>query len=92
MTAITASIRKAQRVAIDAGGFNLRGVIYGDTKGRYRDGWFFYTAKVVAEIEPNVFRTATGNVYQVETWSAPSKPTNEYDPLPADWPYCASAE
>jgi hypothetical protein len=61
-------------------------VIHGDTKGRYRDGWFFYTSKVMEEIDVDVFRTATGNVYRVETWSPPSMPSAAYEKMPADWP------
>ena len=82
----TATLRKAQRVGLDDGGFSLRGVIYDDSKGQYRDGWFFYTAKVIHEPFANVFRTATGNQYTVEDWLTPSKPTSEYDPVPAGWP------
>jgi hypothetical protein len=82
----TATLRKAQRVAMDDGGFSLRGIIYGDSKGEYRDGWFFYTAKVLEEPSPNIFRTATGNQYSVESWSPPSRPTADYDPIPAGWP------
>ncbi|MEY9138608.1 hypothetical protein ABIE79_010136 [Bradyrhizobium diazoefficiens] len=82
-----AHLRKAQRVSMPSGGFSLRGQIYGDNTGRYSDGWFIYTSKVLAEIEPNVFRTATGNIYRIDTWAPPSKPTPEYEQIPADWPF-----
>ena len=55
---VRGTLRKAQRVSIPSGGFSLRGTIHGDTKQQYRDGWFIYTAKVMEEIEPDVFRTA----------------------------------
>jgi hypothetical protein len=85
---VRGTLNKAQRVSIPSGGFSLRGTIHGDTTGRYRDGWFIYTAKVVEEIAPNVFKTAVGNIYRIDTWAPPSKPTSDYDPLPPDWPYC----
>jgi hypothetical protein len=84
---IRGTLKKAQRVSIPAGGFSLRGTIYGDTKGRYRDGWFIYTAKVLEEVQPNVFRTATGNIYRIDEWASPSKPTSEYETIPNDWPF-----
>jgi hypothetical protein len=85
---VRGTLKKAQRVSIPGGGFSLRGTIWGDIKSQYSDGWFIYTAKVVEEIEPNVFRTATGNIYRINDWAPPSRPTSEYDPIPADWPYC----
>jgi hypothetical protein len=84
---VRGTLKKAQRVSIPSGGFSLRGTIYGDAKGQYRDGWFIYTAKVLEELEPNVFKTATGNIYRIEQWAAPSKPSSEYDPIPAGWPF-----
>lgn len=84
---VRGTLKKAQRVSHPAGGFTLRGTIWGDAKGQYRDGWFIYTALVKEEIEPNVFKTATGNIYRVEQWAPPSKPTSEYENLPADWPF-----
>ena len=80
---VRGSLKKAQRVSMPSGGFSLRGTIYGDIKQQYRDGWFVYTAKVLEEIEPNVFRTATGNIYRVDQWAPPSKATSDYDTLPA---------
>jgi hypothetical protein len=80
-------LKNANRVAIPAGGFSLCGNIFDDAKGQYRDGWYVYTAKVLEEIEPNVFKTATGNIYRIESWKPPSKPTSEYEILPADWPF-----
>jgi hypothetical protein len=66
---IRGTLKKAQRVSIPAGGFSLRGTIHGDAKGHYRDGWFIYIAKVIEEIQPNVFKTATGNIYRIEQWA-----------------------
>lgn len=43
-----AHLRKAQRVSMPSGGFSLRGQIYGDNTGRYSDGWFIYTSKILA--------------------------------------------
>ncbi|MCA1379514.1 hypothetical protein I6F34_01595 [Bradyrhizobium sp. BRP05] len=74
-------------MSMPSGGFSLRGVIYGDNTGRYRDGWFIYTSKVMEEVEPNVFKTATGNIYRIDSWSAPSKATSEYETIPGDWPF-----
>jgi hypothetical protein len=85
---VRGTLKKAQRVSIPSGGFSLRGTIHGDIKSQYADGWFIYTAKVIEEIEPDVFRTAAGNIYRVEVWAPPSKATSDYDPLPPDWPYC----
>jgi hypothetical protein len=84
---VRGTLKKAQRVSIPAGGFSLRGTIHGDTEGRYQDGWFIYTTKVIEEIEPNVFKTATGNIYRIKAWAPPSKPTSEYESIPADWPF-----
>jgi hypothetical protein len=88
MMQLRGTLKKAQRVSIPSGGFSLRGTIWDDAKRQYSDGWFIYTAKVVEEIEPDVFRTATGNIYRINSWAPPSKPTSEYDPIPPDWPYC----
>lgn len=73
-------LKKAQRV-LDTihGGFSLRGTIHDDIHGEYGDGWFHYTAKVLEEIAPNIFKTATGNLYRVEAWALPSRPTSELD-------------
>jgi hypothetical protein len=81
-----AKLRKAQRSSMFSGGFILRGIIHGDNLGIYRDGTFIYTSRVVEEPSPNFFRTASGSLYEVEEWVAPSKPTAEYENLPADWP------
>ncbi|SDH37563.1 hypothetical protein SAMN05444163_8166 [Bradyrhizobium ottawaense] len=70
-------LSKAQRVSIPEGGFSLRGVI---------DGWFIHTAKVVEEPEPDLFKTEVGRLYRIDHWSPPSKPTSEYENIPADWP------
>lgn len=83
---LTASLRKGQRVALLAGGFMLRGNIYGDAKKRHSDGWFFYTTKVIEEPEANLFVTSNGEVFRIETWSPPSKATLDYENIPADWP------
>jgi hypothetical protein len=84
---VRGTLKKAQRVSILSGGFSLRGTIYGDIKGQYRDGWFIYTAKVLEEVQPNVFKTATGNIYRIDEWAPPSKATSEYNPIPAGWPF-----
>jgi hypothetical protein len=86
MQDITATLGNAQRVTLPGGGFQLRGVCFGDVKRRFKDGKFIYTTKVVEEIEPNVFKTSSGSLYRIEGWFPPSKPTAAYDPLPADWP------
>jgi hypothetical protein len=81
---VTATIGNGQRVTLPGGGFALRGVVFGDIKGRYRDGWFVYTSQVVEEVEQNVFKTASGNIYRVEGWFPPSKATANYTTLPHD--------
>ena len=84
---INGTIKKAQRVAMLSGGFMLRGSLFGyDVTGQYREGWYLYTAKVVEEIETDVFRTETDAIYRVESWKAPSRTTAQYDNIPADWP------
>ncbi len=87
-----AHLTKAQRVSMPSGGFSLRGVIHGDNTGKYRDGWFIYTSKVKEEIDPDVFKTATGNIYRIDSWAPPSKTTSEYAPVPADWPTYRKSE
>lgn len=80
-------LKKAQRVSMPSGGFSLRGTIYDDAKGQYKDGWFIYTSQVLEEIEENVFKTSTGLIYQIDNWAPPSKPTSEYETIPNDWPF-----
>jgi len=82
---VTAVLRRANRVRVPTGGFQLGGRVFFDRLNRHPDGWWRLTSKVTEELEPNIFRTEYGNIYRVETWAHPSKPTSEYDPLPTDW-------
>lgn len=45
----------------------LVGDVYGDTKGRFRDGERVTTSRLKAHEECGVFRT-TYSVYKVESW------------------------
>lgn len=47
----------------------LSGQVYGDTKGRFRDGDRITTSTIMSE-EGDVFRTRF-SVYRVESWYAP---------------------
>lgn len=46
----------------------LSGEIYGDTKGRFRDGEIVYTSTITEEMPDDVFKTAF-SVYRVENWA-----------------------
>lgn len=46
----------------------LRGQVYGDTKGRFRDGDWITTSRIKAQEDGCVFRT-TYSVYKVESWA-----------------------
>jgi hypothetical protein len=46
----------------------LTGIVKGDTLGRFDDGALIHTSSLVEEVEPNVFKTRSGNFYRVETW------------------------
>ena len=83
---ITATLQRAKRFLLPTGGFQLGGRMFFDRLNRHPDGWWSLTSRVTDELETNVFRTEYGNIYRVETWAHPSKPTSEYDPLPANWP------
>lgn len=83
---VTAILRRANRVLVPTGGFQLGGRVFLDRLNRHPDGWWRLTSNVIDELEPNIFRTEYGNIYRVETWARPSKPTSEYDPLPTGWP------
>lgn len=71
MTEITGVLRNARRVGReeDLRGPCLSGNVYGDTKGRFRDGQVIYTSTIMSE-EGDVFRTVF-SVYRVETWAEP---------------------
>ncbi len=44
---------------------SLRGSIYGDTRGRFNDGEYVFTSRIVEELPDNVFRTRN-STYKVE--------------------------
>lgn len=58
----------------------LRGQIYGDTKGRFRDGEWVTTSRIDEELPEGVFKTRF-SVYKVVNWAdAPvAAPLNAYD-------------
>jgi hypothetical protein len=46
----------------------LYGEVYGDTKGRFRDGDRIWTSRLKAREDGSIFRT-TYSVYKVESWA-----------------------
>lgn len=47
----------------------LRGRVYGDAKGRFRDGDWITTSTLVEHLSPDTFKTRF-STYRVETWAA----------------------
>ncbi|RWO20635.1 hypothetical protein [Mesorhizobium sp.] len=68
---VNGTLRNAYRVprGADPRAPCLSGRVYGDTKGRFRDGDRITTSTIVSE-EGDVFRTRF-SVYRVESWYAP---------------------
>lgn len=66
---INGTLRNTRRLCLkdDHRGPCLRGQVYGDTKGRFRDGEFITTSTIVRE-EGDVFMTRY-SVYRVESWA-----------------------
>lgn len=54
----------------------LRGAVYGDTKGRFRDGDVVTTSTIMKELPGGVFKTRF-SAYRVESWDGESKPAND---------------
>lgn len=46
----------------------LRGQVYGDSKGRFRDGEYVTTSRLKAQEDGCVFHT-TYSTYKVESWA-----------------------
>lgn len=46
----------------------LYGRVYGDSKGRFRDGEYIYTSRLKLHEDGGIFRT-TYSVYKVESWA-----------------------
>ena len=66
---ITGELRSAHKSPCEGGlGFVLMGCVYGDTKGRFRDGDYIHTSYVVRELEGDVFVTRN-NAYRVAEWA-----------------------
>lgn len=53
----------------------LRGMVHGDTRGRFWDGEFITTSTVMETLEDNLFKTRY-SVYRVVSWRDVNKETN----------------
>lgn len=66
---ISATLKNAYRVTQDNNGkkitTNLRGQIFDDKKGRFKDGEWVITSRIQEELPGNVFKTLN-SAYQVE--------------------------
>lgn len=49
----------------EGGTQHLEGFIYGDTRGRFRDGEYVYTSRVIEALPSNIYRTLY-STYEVE--------------------------
>ncbi len=80
---INGTLRNARRVSAkeDPRGPCLSGDVYGDTKGRFRDGERVTTSTIFAETG-DIFQTRY-SVYRVESW-ADAKPANDNASLTVD--------
>lgn len=69
MTKITGTLRNAKRVprGDDPRAPCLRGQIYGDIRGRFRDGEYVTTSTIMSEAD-DVFVTRY-STYKVESWA-----------------------
>lgn len=78
---INGILRNARRLSPseDIRGPCLQGHIYGDTKGRFRDGASIVTSTIESE-EGDVFKTRF-SVYKVESWSDVSQPITADRPI-----------
>jgi len=66
---IVGTLKNARRVAVgeDSRAPCLRGQVYGDVKGRFRDGTVITTSTIMEE-QGNLFRTRF-SAYRVESWA-----------------------
>lgn len=46
----------------------LRGQVFGDTRGRFREGEYITTSRLQAQEDDLIFRT-TYSIYKVESWA-----------------------
>lgn len=67
---VNGTLRNARRVSReeDPRGPCLRGRVYGDTKGRFRDGEIVTTSTIFEELPDGVFKTRF-SAYRVESWA-----------------------
>lgn len=67
---ITGTLRNARRVkeSEDIRAPCLHGQVYGDTKGRFRDGAWIVTSTITDELADDVFETRY-SAYKVESWA-----------------------
>jgi len=81
---IVGTLRNARRVSAseDLRGPCLHGQVYGDTKGRFRDGDYITTSTIMSE-DGDVFKTRY-SAYKVEHWEGePAGPVAANDNKPA---------
>lgn len=76
---VNGTLRNARRVGPDEDprGPCLRGRVYGDTKGRFRDGDIVTTSTIFEELPDGVFKTRF-SAYRVESWAG--EPANDNAP------------
>ncbi len=82
----TGTLRNARRVkpGDDPRAPCLSGEIYGDTKGRFRDGERITTSTIESE-DGDLFVTRY-SIYKVESWADETATVTMYDP-PSGWKY-----
>lgn len=78
---IVGTLKNARRVAVgeDPRAPCLVGYVYGDVKGRFRDGERITTSTIMEE-QGNLFRTRF-SAYRVESWEGEAANENEYGNL-----------
>ena len=77
---IVGTLRNARRITdpqVDPRAPCLHGQVYGDTKGRFRDGDVITTSRIDEEFpETGIFKTRF-SVYRVESWADAPKAAND---------------
>lgn len=62
-------------------GDRIRGVIYGDERGRFNDGEYIITSRIIETLPDNVYRTLN-STYKVEFATEPKKAAGDFFLLP----------
>lgn len=59
----------------------LRGQVHGDANNRFPDGEEICTSRIVEWLSNDVFKTASGNFYQVRSWASGHEPARADEAL-----------